>query len=312
MRGYREKLFRFVRWFDGSLGDLNLPTVRAFVAELQDTKKFAEHPSTPPQELCLSSQTIKHFVMVLRGFATRLFEEGYTKENLIERLKAPKVPKKVMQVLTDEEIERLLSCCDTAIFTGARNAAIILLFLDTGLRCSELLGLRIGDLHIEDRWLKIMGKGQKERIVPFGNRASRVLYRYLNYRGKDNGNDRVFLSVEGKPLTESGLQTLFQRLRKQVQMPRLHVHLLRHTFATRFLMAGNDSLKLQRLLGHETLEMTRRYVDMVAAMGAVTNRVVSPMDLASLNRVERQKMGVNRASRVASSGGNSARRKRPS
>lgn len=116
--------------------------------------------------------------------------------------------------------------------------------------------------------------------MPFGNKATRLLQRYiLHFRSKNNATDRVFLNLEGQPLTESAISSMFKRLAKSANVPRLHIHLLRHTFATNYLISGGDSLTLQRILGHETLEMTRRYVDHVASQVVVVRKRISPLDM---------------------------------
>lgn len=285
LRGYKEKLSRFCRWLEGTLGDFNLQAVRAYIAELQGARKFQGHPYTPAQDQPLSGTTLKGHAVVLKGFATWLFEEDYTQENVLARLKPPKAPKKVMQTLTEAEVGKLLSCLDQKTLAGCRNIAILLLFLDTGLRCSELLGLKLDHLFIEDRCLKVMGKGQKERIVPFGDRTTRALLRYLNLRPNPKGHDNVFLNLDGEPLTENAVKMTFERLSKKAGIPRLHIHLLRHTMATKYLLASENPFKLQRILGHETLEMTRRYVDMVALEAAVKGEQRSPVDRMALRQV---------------------------
>ncbi len=278
LRGYREKLGRFCRWLEGCLDDFTLAAVRAHIAELQQAKKYQGHPYSPVQEQGLSSQTIKGHVVVLKGFATWLWEEEYTRENVLSRLKPPKAAKKVMMTLTESEISKLLLSVDRGTITGHRNEAIILLLLDTGLRCAELVGLRMDNLFLGDRCLKVMGKGLKERIVPFGDRTARALLRYLNLRPQVNGHANVFLNIDGKPLTENAVKMFFERLAKKAGIPRLHIHLLRHTMATNYLLSGENPIKLQRILGHETLEMTRRYVDMVAVQEAITETKHSPVD----------------------------------
>ena len=170
-------------------------------------------------------------------------------------------------------------CLSQNTSAGCRDAAILLLFLDTGLRCAELLHLGTEDVHIEDQWLKVMGKGQKERIVPFGSRAAKLLQRYFYYfRPEPLIEDRFFLCLDGSTMSENTIKLVFARLSKKADVPRLHIHLLRHTFATRYLMNGGDSLSLQRILGHTTLEMTRRYVDMVAVQRTIMRKSPSAMD----------------------------------
>lgn len=278
LRGYREKLGRFCRWLNGNLGDFTLQAVRTYIGELQGARKYEGHPYSPVQDAGLSSVTIKGHVVVLKGFATWLCEEEYTDENVLGRLKPPKAARKVMATLSESEVSKILSCIERGTLTGHRNEAIVLLLLDTGLRCAELVGLRMDDLFLGDQCLKVMGKGQKERIVPFGDRTARALLRYLNLRPQVHGCGKVFFNRDGGPLTENAVKMVFERLAVKAGIPRLHIHLLRHTMATNYLVSGENPIKLQRILGHETLEMTRRYVDMVAVQLAVTESRQSPVD----------------------------------
>ena len=124
-----------------------------------------------------------------------------------------------------------------------------------------------------------MGKGQKQRVVPFGASTSRLLQRYLDYfRPESVADDFLFLQDDGMSMTYSTLKMVFARLSVKAKIPRLHIHLLRHTFATRYLLDGGDAFMLQRILGHSTLEMTRRYVDMVVMETAIKERRPSTMD----------------------------------
>ena len=112
----------------------------------------------------MSAANVQNHVRVLRAFSSWLHREAYSEENVLAGLVVPKAPTKVVKTLSDDEIRRLFSCLDQNTSTGCRNAAVVLLFLATGLRCSELIVLPSEDVHIEDQWLKVMGKGQKERI----------------------------------------------------------------------------------------------------------------------------------------------------
>ena len=160
----------------------------------------------------------------------------------------------------------------------------MLLFLDTGLRCAELLQLSEENAHFRGQWLKVMGKGQKERMVPFGTQASKLLQRYFYYfRPESLIDDQFFLCLDGSPMTENAIKLIFARLAKRAGIPRLHIHLLRHTFATRYLLNGGDVFSLQQILGHTTLEMTRKYVDMVALEMTVKQKRFSAMDRMFLN-----------------------------
>lgn len=276
---YSEKLRRFVAWHGGPLGELDLMRAREFVAHLQEAPKWVNHPSIPTSSKTLSAQTIAGYVRVLKGFTTWLYEEGYTAENVLRRLQKPKVPFRVMEVLRDEETRRLLACPDPNTATGGRDLAILVLFLDTGLRLSELVELPVDDVHLEEGWLKVFGKGGKERIVPFGARAAKVLGRYLSfYRPDGSDAETVFVNADGSAVTQNTIKMLFARLRKKAALQRLHPHLLRHTFATTYLMAGGDVFSLQAILGHTTLEMTRRYVSLASSHVAIQHKRFSPMD----------------------------------
>lgn len=114
--------------------------------------------------------------------------------------------------------------------------------------------------------------------MPFGERTSRALMRYLNRRHNPQREDTVFLQLDGRPLTENAIKLIFQRLKNKTGISRLHIHLLRHTFATNYLRANQNPFTLQSLLGHETLEMTRRYVDMVRLEEIIRDPGFSPVD----------------------------------
>jgi site-specific recombinase XerD len=279
LSGYQEKLGRYLRTEPGTLGDFTLAGARDYVATLQAALKWADHPFMATSTDRLSPQTVADHVRILKGFGTWLWEEGYTPENVLQRLQLPKVPSRIVEVLAEGEVTALLAAVDPDTTAGARDLAILTLFLDTGLRLSELVGLQIGDAHFEEQWLKVMGKGSKERIVPFGSRAAKVLSRYVTFfRPDPRDTEALFLSSDGGPVTLNTIKMLCTRLRQRSRIERLHVHLLRHTFATSYLLAGGDVFTLQAILGHTTLEMTRRYVNLASAHVAVQHRRFSPMD----------------------------------
>ena len=151
----------------------------------------------------------------------------------------------------------------------------------------ELINLKVDDVHMNEGLLKVMGKGKKERIVPMGSNAQRALQRYLfRYRPRPfhSGIDNVFLSVLGKPLTENSMKLIFSRLAKKSGVARLHTHLCRHTFATRFLINGGDVFTLQQILGHSTLEMVRHYVNLAVNHVAIQHQKFSPLDRLNLRK----------------------------
>lgn len=280
LRGYEEKLGRFVRWCeDGTLDEFSVELAREYIAYLQAAPKYEGDPYRCVEGIHMSAANVQNHVRVLRAFSSWLHREAYSNENTLRRIKVPTAPKKLVTTLNDHEIMRVFGALDINTTVGCRNSAMLLLFLDTGLRCSELLKLTPRDIHLDEQWLKVMGKGQKERIVPFGARASKLLQRYVSFfRPEPLIDDWLFLTLRGTRLTENAIKLVFSRLAKKAEVPRLHIHLLRHTFATRYLMNGGDAFSLQRILGHSTLEMTRRYVDMVAVETEIKKKRPSAMD----------------------------------
>ena len=158
-----------------------------------------------------------------------------------------------------------------------RDRAILLLFLDTGLRLSELAELRLADLRA-DGSLKVMGKGSRERIVPVGTAARQALVRYLRERGADPG-EPIFRARRGGPLGGRGIQQLFRRLKLRAGLSgRCSPHTMRHTFARAYLVNGGDAFSLQRILGHATLDMVKRYVALADTDVSQRHRTASPAD----------------------------------
>ncbi|MEP7358260.1 MAG: tyrosine-type recombinase/integrase [Anaerolineales bacterium] len=154
-------------------------------------------------------------------------------------------------------------------------------FLDTGVRLEELLTLTHDNLDVHDFRAKVCGKGDKERYVRYGSKTHKLVARYLHAFQPQTAK-YVFASLEGRALTASGAQTMARYVRRRSGIERFHFHLLRHTFATKFLMAGGDAFELQARLGHESLETTKRYVHLAQQL-AQTQRGIeirrpSPLD----------------------------------
>lgn len=271
-----------------NLGQLNIHVVRDFILYLQTKKKWDGHPYIPSNGGNLAAISVENYVRALRAFFSWLHREGYTEDNILGQLRPPKVPQKMVQVLTQDEISRILSCVDHDTSSGCRDLAIIVTFLDTGARLSELTGLNMSDAYIDQGYLKVMGKGSKERMIPIGNTARKALQRYVfHFRPEPlyPDQDCLFLTLEGKPMTGNGVKLVFQRLAQKSGVRRLHVHLCRHTFATNYLINGGDVFSLQQILGHTSLEMVRRYVTLASAQVRVQHRKFSPMDRMNLGSI---------------------------
>jgi integrase/recombinase XerC/integrase/recombinase XerD len=143
------------------------------------------------------------------------------------------------------------------------------------------------NMNLDQGFMKVLGKGNKERVVPFGSNAQRALQRYLfRFRPKAAhlGITNMFLSTAGTPLTVNSVKLLFTRLARTSGVRRLHAHLCRHTFATRFLVNGGDVFSLQQILGHSTLEMVRHYVNLASNHVVMQHQKFSPLDRLNLRK----------------------------
>jgi len=302
---YDESLKLFLNWLQQRgkstlLGDLDIRVVREFILDQQDQRvKHENHPFAPPESGKLSSHTIQSRVRALRSFFHWLKREGYTETHRLEDLRAPRVQKNLVDILSEEEIKAILGGIDQDTPGGARNYAILWTFLDSGLRCSELTNLKYADAHIEEGYLRVLGKGNKERVVPVGASGQRILLRYRDhFRPQPEGaTDNFFLSLDGQPLTVNSVQLILRRLGKRTGVSRLHPHLLRHTFATRYLINGGDVFTLQRILGHTTLAMVNQYVQLASSHVVIQHRKFSPVDALGLRHRARNGARVNKTAK---------------
>lgn len=278
------------------LGEVNITVVREYILYLQTKTRWSEHPCFPRPIGNLAPISVQTYVRGLRAFFNWLYKEGYTAENLLANLRPPKAPSKLVEVLREDEILRILSCLDPNTASGCRDTAIVVTMLDTGLRLSEIANLKMSDTHVDLCYVKVMGKGAKERIVPIGGVAQKGLLRYIHHFRPDEfgGNgDSVFLSFDGRPLSTNAVRLILSRLGGRSGVKRLHPHLCRHTFATNYLINGGDVFSLQQILGHTSLEMVRRYVTLASSQVRVQHRKFSPMDRMNLGRVRLGRMTRN-------------------
>ncbi len=295
---------RVLKYFGDYLREHNLPdqlenldvqVVREFVLYLRTRKKWPDRQCHLAEQN-LRAISVQSYVRALRGFFAWLHREGYTRENVVVNLKPPKAPQKLAEVLTDEEVSRILACSGSDTSWGCRDTAVVITMLDTGLRLSEVANLTMANAHIDEGYLKVMGKGAKERIVPIGGLAQKALLRYVYHfraRPLNATEDNLFLTLEGTAMSGNAVQRMMSRLSRMSGVERLHPHLCRHTFATNYLVNGGDVFTLQQILGHTTLEMVRRYVNLASAHVRVQHRKFSPMDRMDLKKFRSRNTGLS-------------------
>lgn len=246
------------------------------------------------QKRGMSPYTVQAKVRALKAFSSWLFKEGYSSTNILVSIKLPKAPTKIIDTLSPDEIETLINAQKPLTSFGSRNIAILVTLLDTGLRCSELSNLLFKNTHIEEGYLKVVGKGAKERLVPIGALAQKVLWRYvLHFRPQpmNEVNDYLFLTINGEKLEYNAIRLLLKRWGKKAGIIRLCAHLCRHTYATNYLLYDcGDVFRLQQTLGHSSLEMVRRYVHYASVQTVVQDHTLSPVDHLGIRKLKGYKM----------------------
>jgi integrase/recombinase XerC/integrase/recombinase XerD len=264
LRFYDQNIRGLINWLLANnrsiaLGDIDETLIREHILDFQEGK-WRNRP--------LSPSTVND-------------QNGYTETHLLQKVKPPKIPYTLIEILTDNEIDQIFASLDTKTMAGSRSTAMMDLLLDVGTRLFELTNLQEENVHIQKQYIKVLGKGGKERIVAFGNVTRRALLNYqIHFRPEPaySGITQFFLTHDGYPLSEEAVKSQIRRIAKTSGVPRLHAHLCRHTYATNFLLNGGNVLLLKQNLGHTTLAMVDRYVHLATSKIAVMSQDFSPLD----------------------------------
>lgn len=202
----------------------------------------------------------------LKSFFGYLIFEEYRKDNPLESIETPKTGRKLPDVLAVDEIDRLIEAIDLTTNEGERNRAILETLYGCGLRVSELVALKISDLFFEEGFIKITGKGNKQRFVPISEITQKYIQLYRetirNHVDIQKGfEDTVFLNRRGRQLTRAMIFTIIKNLAVKIDLHKtISPHTLRHSFATHLLENGADLRSIQLMLGHESITTTEIYV----------------------------------------------------
>jgi integrase/recombinase XerD len=228
---------------------------------LQHVRDFLKETKA---ERDLAPASVKIYVVALKHFFRFLHAENYVRENITELLEIPKLPSYLPQTLTEPEVDRLLEAPFAQTPLGLRDKAILELLYSSGLRASEMVGARLENYIQEENVLRVVGKGNRERLVPVGSKAAQALTRYLNearpklVRPKTGGE--IFLNNRGTRLTTVRLWEIVKEIMRRAGLKKnVYPHLLRHSFATHLLAHGADLRVIQEMLGHASLATTQIY-----------------------------------------------------
>ncbi len=216
-------------------------------------------------ELEMSANSQARILSGVKSFFRFLFFQDKIANDPSELIEAPKIGRKLPVVLSPVEIEKLISAIDLSSETGIRNVAIIETLYGSGLRVSELINLRITDLHFNQDFLKVTGKGDKERLVPVSGKSKQAIVNYVNdYRNTLNvhyaDENILFLNRRGKKMTRVMVFTIIKQLAQKADITKnISPHTFRHSFATHLIEGGADLRAIQDMLGHQSITTTEIY-----------------------------------------------------
>jgi len=269
---------RLTTWFrdDPNIGDIAKPQIEHFLVSLA----------------ALSKKTVLGYHAGLSALWRWALTEDLVERNIIRDIPQPVPEERVISPFTESEVKAILGAvdksapysrpgkrqCQHSNPTAQRNRVIIYLLLDTGVRASELCGLSIKDVDLKARHILVMGKGSKERQIPFSESTGKLVWRYLALRKAENVGAVLFPSSRsGHPLPARELYHIIARIGDRAGIPDVHPHRFRHTFAIQFLRNHGDVYTLQRILGHTTLDMVKRYLAIAQTDVEAAHRLASPV-----------------------------------
>jgi len=269
---YLEGLDLFQRWLvevhpTVTVEDVTPAICRAWLALLVETR---------------AASTARTRWSALRSFWEWCAAEGEVEANPMAGVKPPEVPEKSVAMLTVDQLKAVIAACDGPKMIDRRDMALVLLYADTGARLSEIVKVEIGDLDLRERTLRVMGKGRRERILPFGARTAQALDRYLRIRGRQRFAESRWLWLSGKDgreMSTNAVQQMLRRRGRTAGVPGLHPHMFRHGFADAWLRGGGSEGDLMELAGWRSRQMLSRYAAATRAERArEAYRSRSPMD----------------------------------
>ena len=251
LKSYLNDLKDFDLYFNGNLEKIDFHDLQKYISSLKDK----------------NAKTVAHYITVINSFYTFLVNENVINENPCLNISSPKIPKKLPTYLTEDEVDRLLNVNLLTPY-DYRNKAMLELLYASGLRISELINLKIMDVDLVNCFVRVFGKGKKERIVPISDIAINYLKLYIErYRPiilKDKISDYLFISNSLSNISRQGFFKIIKKECKRSGITKnVSPHVLRHSFATHLLKHGADLRVIQELLGHEDISTTQIYAHLV-------------------------------------------------
>ncbi|NCT10369.1 MAG: site-specific tyrosine recombinase XerD [Flavobacteriia bacterium] len=261
---------------------LSINTINSYTNDLEKLVKFLSENTIEYSPISIEENTIQQFIYeaakkinsrsqarlisALRSFFDYLVFEDYRKTNPTDLIEAPKIGRKLPDTLSEEEIDALIGTIDLSHPFGERNRTILETMYSCGLRVSEVITLKISDLFFEEGFIRVLGKGNKERFIPIHSQAQKYILSYINdirihQDSQKNHEDTLFLSRRGKGLTRQMVFMILNETAIKINLKKkISPHTFRHSFATHLLKNGADLRAIQQMLGHESITTTEIYV----------------------------------------------------
>lgn len=261
---------------------LSANSIENYARDVQKLIKYLEDNNITTSPISISSEVIKQFIYTiakhvnarsqsriisgLRSFFGYLVFEDYRNDNPLELIEAPKIGRKLPDTLTEEEIDNIINAVDLSKPEGERNRAMLETLYGCGLRVSELVSLKLSDLFFDEGFIKVTGKGNKQRFVPIVESTQNYINIYKNQVRnhlpiKPGFEDTLFLNRRGKQLTRAMVFTIVKQLAESIGLNKsISPHTFRHSFATHLLQNDADLRSIQLMLGHESITTTEIYV----------------------------------------------------
>lgn len=276
-----EKILRRYRVYIAVEKNLAENTVEAYMRDVERFAAFCSAADTPTAPDKVTTQTVQQYMSELfgrhleprsqarmlsslRSLFNYMMLNDMIESSPLEAIDSPKIGMHLPDVLTVEQIDSIIESFDASTMLGCRNRAMIEILYSCGLRVSELVSLRLNDLFLDDGFLRVVGKGDKQRLVPISDTAQKRLADYLEYRSQIDADrssrDILFLNNRGKQLTRVMLFTIIRRAAQAVGIDKtISPHSFRHSFATHLLAGGASIRQVQELLGHSNITTTEIY-----------------------------------------------------
>ena len=257
-------------------------TIDNYTFDLQRLCSYLEQNNISVSPIAIQDETVQQFIYTiskelnarsqarilsgLKAFFNYLIFEDYRTNNPMELIETPRIGRKLPDTLSIDEIDNLVKAIDLSKKEGERNRAIIETLYGCGLRVSELVNLKISDLFFDEGFIKVSGKGNKDRFVPIAKHTMKYIELYKStvrnkLQIKKNFEDTLFLNQHGKQLTRAMIFTIIRTLATKINLQKkISPHTLRHSFATHLLENGADLRSIQIMLGHESITTTEIYI----------------------------------------------------